>query len=369
MIYLPRLIGKSNYFCMDKTILTIFLVFTLFPFGLGFSQVTDTLPTLAIKLTSEAPFLFKDEDGKTVIIGEVENTRNFPVKDVKILVDFYDDFSSQPLESILGTTTLNVIPPLGKSTYMIKSTSTNAAIVDAQARIVGFLSAAPKTNSLLIESGTIDADDKLTYKGMITNKGPSPATNIVVHLALYDPFQPPRILYIESQILSNLGPGATQQFEIQRDLDYRALGFKVVAESDRYYSNVIDEKLPKQELLTKLVTINDISVTDAEGNRFSDIPLGSTAHIKSKIWIQFASDPETIEQPFVYWIQVKQSGENPQVEYIGKAEGMFGTGGSQIPEVEWTPENAGLYFVETFVWEPNGAALASKGPVSLILVN
>ena len=356
---------------MNKTLLALFLGFSLFPFGLAFSQTTDTEPTLAIRLTNDAPFLFKDEDGTTVIIGEVENTRNFPAKDVKILVDFFDDFTEQPLESVLGTTILDVIPPFGKSPYMIKSDSTNAAIVDAQARIVGFVSAGPKTDSLLIKTGTVEADDRLTYKATITNNGETPATNIKLHLALYDPFQPPRLLMITSQpTISQLAPGETSSFEINEDLDYRAIGLKVIAESDEYYSNVVDEKLPKQELLTKLVTINDISITDSEGDRFSeDIPLGTTAHIKSKIWIQFAEDPESISQPFVYWIQIKQSGENPQVEFIGKAEGKFGTGGTQIPEVEWTPENSGLFFVETFVWEPNGAALASKGPVSLLLVN
>ena len=369
MIYSTRLIGKAHQFCMNKALLAFFLALTLFPFGLGFSQVTDTLPTLAIKLTSQAPYLFKGDDGKTVIIGEVENTRNFPVKDVKILVDFYDEFSTQPLESVLGTTTLDVIPPLGKSPYMIKSSTTNAGIVDAQARIVGFLSAAPKTASLLVKTDSVNVDDRLIYKATITNNGQSPATNIKLHLALYDPFQPPRILMIKSQSMSNLQPGATNQFEFSQELDYRASGLKLIAESDQYYSNIIDEKLPQHELLTKLVTINDIAVTDSEGNRFSDIPLGSTAHIKSRIWIQYAEDPQSIEQPYVYWIQVKQSGERPMVEFIGKTEGKFGTGGTQIPVVQWTPENSGLYFVETFVWEPNGAALASKGPVSLILVN
>jgi len=39
-----------------------------------------------------------------------------------------------------------------------------------------------------------------------------------------------------------------------------------------------------------------------------------------------------------------------------------------MPSVEWTPQNTGLYFVETFVWDPNAVPLASKGPIALILV-
>ena len=105
---------------------------------------------------------------------------------------------------------------------------------------------------------------------------------------------------------------------------------------------------PSTSALQRLVTINDITLTDSQGSRISDISLDTTINIQSKIWIQYSSNEAKTEQPFVYYVQIKES-ETGMVEYIGKAEGTFETGGTQIPTIEWTPERKGLYFAETFV--------------------
>jgi len=58
----------------------------------------------------------------------------------------------------------------------------------------------------------------------------------------------------------------------------------------------------------------------------------------------------------------------PFIHFIGKTSGTFFSGGTQIPVIEWTPQEKGVYFAETFVWDQNAVPLASKGPLSLILV-
>ena len=73
-------------------------------------------------------------------------------------------------------------------------------------------------------------------------------------------------------------------------------------------------------------------------------------------------------------IQIKKSieinGETKSfVEFIGNAKSSIDSEGVEHPSVGWIPENDGLYFVETFVWDPQHNPLASKGPISLILVN
>jgi len=57
------------------------------------------------------------------------------------------------------------------------------------------------------------------------------------------------------------------------------------------------------------------------------------------------------------------------VEFIGSAEGSIQTEDIEIPSVGWIPQNDGVYFVETFVWDPKNIPLASQGPFSLILVH
>ena len=90
MIYSTRLIANVKRFCMKKTLLAIFLIFALFPISSSYSQeFTDKEPTLGIVLTSFSPFNYKNDDGKTVILGEVENTKNFPISGIKIFCVFY----------------------------------------------------------------------------------------------------------------------------------------------------------------------------------------------------------------------------------------------------------------------------------------
>jgi len=354
---------------MKKTLLALFLIFSLFPISTSFSQLTDTGTTLGVVLTSFSPYTYKQEDGTTVILGEIENKLRFPVTGVKIWAGFYDDRSEQPIESTVGTTILDVIPPFSKSPYMIKSSTPNSAITSVSINILGFNSAAPKQESLSIKEDSFNVGKQVTFSGSITNNGELTSDDTKVHLVFIDPFIPPRILGISSITIDEEIPaGSSANFDFNTKYDSRAVRVNVFAESNNYLANVLDLPISAPDILTKLVTINDISITDTEGNRLPDVPVDSTVNIQSRIWIQYSADQASPEQPYIYYIQIKQSGKLPFVEFIGKAEGTFETGGTKMPSVEWTPQNTGLYFVETFVWDPNAVPLASKGPIALILV-
>jgi len=102
MICRTKLITFCYRHCMKKIILSLLLVLILFPISSSFSQGIDKPPTLGIVLTSFSPNYFKDDMGHTIILGEVENTRSFPITAVKIWAGFYDDINEQPLESVIG---------------------------------------------------------------------------------------------------------------------------------------------------------------------------------------------------------------------------------------------------------------------------
>jgi len=161
MIYSTRLIANAKRFCMKKTLLAIFLIFALFPISSSYSQeFTDKEPTLGIVLTSFSPFNYKNDDGKTVILGEVENTKNFPISGIKIWAGFYDNFSENPLETIIGTTILEVIPPFGKSPYMIISENPNSAITSVSVNLLGFNSSPEKKPQLKLQIDTLEIGKK-----------------------------------------------------------------------------------------------------------------------------------------------------------------------------------------------------------------
>ena len=368
MIYCTKLNTWNKFHYMKSIFFLVLFALILFPVGSSFSQKTDTPSQFGIALTSTAPYNYKDSNGHTVIIGEIQNLKNFPITGVKIWGGFYNEIGDQPLETSIGTTMLDVIPAFGKSPYMIKSPNANAAISSVSVNLLGFTSATPKNQNLVISSETSEIGEKIRISGTITTNSGVDATNVKVHLAFYDAFQPPRILGISTvEIPSAITSGSSAKFEFNEKLDSRSLGYKVFAESSNHLSNVQNVVIRHSEVLTTLVTINDISINDEEGNKTSDVTAGSKIMVQSELSAQY-SDPKKSEQQYRYYIQVKQSGEEARVEFIGIYEGSLSGTGSQFPSVEWVPEKAGLYFIETFVWDQNAVPLAAKGPVILVLV-
>ena len=353
---------------MIKALLVAVLMVSLFPINSSFSQISDTRPTLGIEFTS-SPYNYKAEDGTTVIVGEIENKKNFPVTGVKIWAGFYDDVSKQPLESIIGTTILDVIPPNGKSPYMIISPSPNSGITSVSVNVLGFNSAVPKDELLTIDAVEIDVSDQITFSGTLTNNGPTVVFDTKIHLVFYDVFDPPRVLGIETMIEPEIVNGTDITFEFNKNYNANIFKLSVFAESKNSYSNVVNMEIPKPDILSKLVTINDVSIKDSDGNKLSTISVGETTNIGSEITLLYLDDQESNQQEYVYYIQVKQSGDKAYVEFIGKYDGTFETSRLQLPIVEWTPQSNGLYFVETFVWDENAVPIASKGPIILALVN
>jgi hypothetical protein len=352
------------------------LALVLLPISTGFEHDAngageiDTESNVGIGLEGFREYNYKDESGHTIIIGEVENTKNFPVTGIKIWAGFYDDVNLQPLESKTGTTLLQVIPPNSKSVYVIKSPSPNAAITNVSVNLLGFNSAGAKLQGLEIISGDLQIGDRVTFSGSITNTGDNDSENTKVHLVFYDAFEPPRLIRVASiENLTTITSESTVDFEFDELLPSQAVGFQVFAESTNLQSNTLDIEITPPELITKLISINDISIKDNQGNSLSDVRVNEPINIQSNIWIQIVSEQESYDQPYVYYTQVKQSGEKAFVEYIGTFEGKFEDPESQNPTVQWIPEKKGLFFIETFVWDPNAVPLASKGPIILVLVN
>ena len=341
----------------------------LFPISQGFSQKTDTAPTLSVTLTSHSPYVYQDEMGYTIVVGSVENKNaQTAVTNVKIRATFYDDTSVAPLEIVSGSTILDIIPPLGTSPYVIKSNSPNPQITQVGVFLETFDSSATKSKLISLEESGILFDGNLVFSGILKN-GPAPSADTNVYLAFYDRFQPPRLLGVSTIPLGDILPNEQVSFEFDEKINSQSVGFKMFSDSDVFYSDFIDIKLPEPEILSKLVTISDVAVTDSLGNRLSEIKLGTTVKVQSTSWVEFSSEDAPIEMPYTYFVQVKEAGEKPYVEFIGKSDGRFVGEGSQSQSVDWIPEKSGLYFIETFVWDRNNIPIAEQGPVALILVN
>jgi len=354
---------------MQKLVLSAFLILLLIPFSQAFSQTIDNDAGLSVSLRNETPFVYQDSEGYTVVVGAVENNNSLtPITNVRIQVNFYDDFDPSPLEAIIGYTTLQVIPANGQSPFAIRSETSNPNITQASVSLLGFDSSTPKPKGLIVYSSEVLLDTSFRFSGVLQNGG-APSADTKVHLAFYDGFEPPRILEVATIELGNMELNTEVTFELDKKIDSRAVGFLLFAESSVFYSDFVDVKIIPSQVLTKLVVISDVTVEDTMGNKLSEIKVDSTVKIKSKTLIQFAADQESNETAYTYYVQIKESGKSPYVEYIGKFDGRFIGTGLESQTIDWIPENKGLFFIETFVWDRNNVPIAEQGPFVLIIVN
>lgn len=354
---------------MQRLLLITFCALILFPISSGFSQSTDTQPTLSVVLTSTQPFVYTDNDGYTIVVGEVENKNELTsVTNVRIKVSFFNEFNSQLVEVVRDGPVMEVIPPKGKSPYIIKSSSPNPEITSASVTIEGFISSPSKSNRLLVTNTDIFHDKTLQFSGTLQNNGGAPITDAKIIAAFYDAFNPPRLVGVSTIDIGDVATGDTIDFNFDEKTDARVVTLKLFADSDVFYSNIVDIKIPQPNIATKLVTISDVSIID-NNNKISEIKQGSTVKIQSDAWIQFNADQESSEFPYTYYAQVKKSGEVPFVEFLGIYNDSFVGASKEFPSIEWTPENTGFYFIETFLWDGIGVPIADKGPITLVIVN
>ena len=359
---------QENY--MQKIVYGGLLILLLIPFSHGFSQeYSDNTPTLSVSLENDTPFVYQDADGYTVVVGVVENNNALTaITDVRLRADFFDKYGFTPLEITEGGTVLDVIPPNGKSPYVIRSQTPNADISEASVSLATFDSSQSKLKGLTVYSSEVHSDTSFRLSGILQTSGAS-NTNTNVYVAFYDSFEPPRILGVSTIDLGDVEANSKVTFELDEEIDSRSVGVMLFAESDVFSSNLANVQIPPPQSLTKLVTISDVSVKDPLGNNLSEIKIGSTVNIESETWVQFVKDQHTNETPYTYYVQIKESGTSPYVEFIGKYDGRFIGTGLQSQTIDWIPEKEGLFFIETFVWDRNNIPIAEQGPFVLILVN
>jgi len=359
---------------MHKPIFGIILFLLLLPISPIFSQeYTDTNPTLTVSINSNSNFMYQDSEGYTVVIGLIEN--NDPLSfltNVVIQASFYDDFNTNPLEVKEGSTLLKVIPPNSKSPFVIRSDNPN--ITQVSTKFLTFDTSESINNSLNISINDVslqpiatlsDTVHNLSFLGILRNEGIL-ISDTVAHLAFYDVFN--RIIQISTIEIGDVDTNELVSLKLNEKINPSSVGFLLFSESDKFYSDVMDVKIPPPQIIKKLPTISDVTVTNTLGKNLSEIKVGSILKIESKTLVQF-----TDEIPYTYYVQIKESPSNldmpSTVEYIGNFDDRFIGNGIKLQSLDWIPEKKGLFFIETFLWDENNVPITVKGPLVSVLVN
>ena len=259
---------------MNKPVFGIILFLLLLPISTIFSQeYTDTNPTLTISMDSNSNFVYQDSEGHTVVIGLIENNDPLSfVTNVVIQANFYDDFNPNPLEVKEGSTTLKVIPPNTKSPFIIRSDNPDPDITEVSTKFLTFDTSESMNNSLNISINhvslepTITSSDNvysLSVLGILRN-GDTSISNTAAHLAFYDVFN--RIIQISTIEIGNVDANELVSLTLNEDINSSSVGFLLFSESDKFYSDFKNVKIPTPQLRTNLTTTcgsNEVAIHDA----------------------------------------------------------------------------------------------------------
>lgn len=332
------------------------------------AQYVDAPDTLTVVMEGQAPYVYRDAGGHAVVVGAVENNdARTSISGVRVVASFYGDSGPEPLAVAEGGTVLGVIPPGSSSPYVIRSPSPDQSITRASASVAGFGQSVPKEEGISLGIGSVFVDSELHVEAVLQN-GQAPSNSTLVYIALYDSFDPPRIIGVETVGLGPLGPGEEAPVSFAGPVDARAAEVRMAAESDVFHSPVAAARIPPPEAATRAASILGVSVRDAAGDPVALAHAGEPVIIGSDTLVRFPSDPDSGETRYSYYVQVRESGRDPRVEFVGVYEGRFIGDGVAPQEVRWTPARPGLYLVETFLWDDAGIPLADPGPVALVAV-
>ena len=258
---------------MKKFVFSAIFILILFPMSQSYSQeYTDTNPTLTVSLNSNNDFTYRDSEGYTVVIGLIENNDPLSfVTNVVIEAKFYDDFQSNPLEVTEGSTTLKVIPPNSNSPFMIRSDNPDIDITQVSTNLLTFDTSELMKNSLRISINNIstetvtssDSVHNLFFSGMLRN-GDSFVSDTAVHFAFYDVFN--RIIQISTIDIGDIDMNGSSSLELIEEINSSSVGFLLFSESDKFYSDFKNVKIPTPQLRTNLTTTcgsNEVAIHDA----------------------------------------------------------------------------------------------------------
>ena len=272
---------------MKKLIFGIIFILILFPASQSFSQeYSDTNPTLTVSTNSNTNYVYQDSEGYTVVIGVVENNDPLSfVTNVKVQAYFYDEFNSDPLEIKEGSTILDVLPPSSSSPFVIRSENPDSDIVDVYTKFLTFETSKTQDESLKISITDIsiepitnsnDFSYAFSFSGILRN-GDSQTSETSVYLAFYDVFD--RIIQISTIDIGDMNINELVPIKLNEEISSSSVGFILFSESDKFYADFIDVKIPAPQLRTNLDTTCGSSEVSIGGNCTSyDI---SGGHVES----------------------------------------------------------------------------------------
>ena len=314
------------------------------------AQTYDTPQTLAVSL--EPPYYtYVDPDGHSVTTGMVRNESDVSyVGNVIILAKFYGDHSPVPLDTVSAKTLLEVIPPGSASPYTVRSAEPDPRISVAVSTLLLFDPVGPKQPGLEMQryaNGVVRVSDTVG----------APHTNVTVHIAYHDAFDPPRILGARTYELGGMGMGGALNLTTPDAYPPNTRGVMAFAESDVFSSRTVSWRAETAPPAPPPLPahILDAWVSDYTGERTLSAPSGGNLALNGVVETSGDGD---------YWLYVQVTArDSGGVEFLESV--AVSDGAASMP---WTPMHAGEYIVEMFLWGEGGVPASRPSPILLFSV-
>lgn len=328
-------------------------------------QTYDTPATLVVSF-SHPTYMYVDPDGYAIVTGIIQNeSKQSYMGNVQVLARFYDNSGMEPLYVSMATALLDAIPPESSSPFVIKSAEPDPRISWATASILLFDATDPKIDGIDLEVSASRGADGAEVAITASDISWSPHTNVRVHIAYHDAFDPPRILKVTSHEMPDIGIGGTASITVTDELPQNVRGFIVFAESDTSGSVMASETLPpptEYQYLGPAAYIREAWISDADGERTVELERGQNITINASI--EYQGD-DYMDGSYWMYLQIKRLGD-PVVVSVERIE--VTPGEDVMVPLAWSPSEEGQYFMEMFLWGDLNIPVAEPGPLVLFLV-
>ena len=314
------------------------------------AQTYDTPQTLAVVI-SPPFYTYVDAEGHAVATGMVHNESDTAyVGNVVIQARFYGESTPFPLDTVAVNTLLEVIPPGGSSPFVARSAEPDPRIKSAVASLQMFDPSNPKIPGLAVERL---ADGRLHVYDTVG----APHTNVTIHIAYHDAFDPPRILSTSTHHVGDVGIGGSLNLTTPGQYPAGARGAAAFVESGAFSSGTVSWRIGDAPSAPPPLPaqILDAWMADHTGERTSAAAAHQNVTLNAAVHIP---DGEGL-----YWLYVQVSSkEGGGVVLLERVEV---DGAASVP---WTPTHTGEYIAEMFLWGETGAPASRPGPILLLVV-
>lgn len=346
-----------NYVMYDhmKTSHVMYMVIlgmvTLLPVSIH-AQTYDTPSTLAVYISNPI-YKYVDVDGYTTVTGMIHNESDLSyVGNVVILVRFYDSTSDMPLYKAVSSPSLQVIPPKSTSPFSVRSPEPDIRIADAIPSILIFEQADPKPLGLKMNMDVVTGDV------IVSDVAHAPHTNVTIHVAYGDVFEPPRVLRTDVYTMGDLEMNGTLHTNIYGNIPYNTKSVAIYAESDVFSSQSVERRISNNAPSPYTDShILDVWIKDDGGTRITQLDIRQNVTIGAGVHLDTNS---------THWLYVQIKPKvSPTIVFLESIP-------VQPPDVEvtvpWNPPNLGDYILEVFLRSSLDTPISIPGPIVLFAV-